>query len=90
MTAVPFDTLRLARDLEAAGFGVKQAQDTAAALANAFSDQIASRADVKDMATKADLAELKADLLKWMIGLIGFQTVAVLGGVATLLRAAGH
>ncbi len=26
------------------------------------------------LATKADLAELKADLIKWMVGIMGFMT----------------
>jgi hypothetical protein len=38
------------------------------------------------LATKIDLAEAKADILKWMFGAIGFQTMAILGGVALLLR----
>jgi len=40
MGAVPFDTLALARKLEAAGFDPKQAQDTAAALAEVLSEQV--------------------------------------------------
>jgi hypothetical protein len=41
------------------------------------------------LATKIDLAEAKADILKWMFGAIGFQTLAILGGVALLLRLSG-
>ena len=41
------------------------------------------------LATKPDLAETKAEILKWMFGAIGFQTLAILGGVAILLRLAG-
>lgn len=68
MTAVPFDTLRLARKLEAAGFNAQQAGDTAEALAEALSDQVASKADISELraevsqlATKADLAELRTE-----------------------------
>jgi hypothetical protein len=58
--AVPFDTLRLARRLESAGFAPQQAGDMAEAIAEAISA----------LATKADLlaeigslrAELKADI----------------------------
>lgn len=46
------------------------------------------------LATKADLraelAETRADLMKWIIGALGVQTLAVLGGLAALLRMAGH
>ena len=49
MAAVPFDMLALARKLEAAGFGAKQVQDTAAALAEVLSDQVATKADLRDL-----------------------------------------
>jgi hypothetical protein len=32
------------------------------------------------------MAELKADILKWMFGAIGFQTVLILGAVIALIR----
>jgi len=38
------------------------------------------------MATKVEVAEAKNDVLKWMFGAVGLQTVAILGGVAALLR----
>ena len=41
------------------------------------------------MSTKADLAEAKGELLKWMFGVVGFQTLAILGGLAALLRLLG-
>jgi len=54
MAAVPFDTLKLARRLESAGFPPKQAGDTAEALADAMSGA--------ELATKADLGAVRADL----------------------------
>src|SRR6266436_9798709 len=54
MAAVPFDTLKLARRLESAGFPPKQAGDTAEALAEAMSGA--------ELATKSDLALVRADL----------------------------
>lgn len=35
---------------------------------------------------KADISELKVDLLKWVIGAVGFQTVALIGAVITVAR----
>jgi len=55
--AVPFDTLRLARRLEAAGFAPQQAGDMAEAIAEAIST-LATKADV--LAVRADLAALEA------------------------------
>ena len=54
MAAVPFNTLKLARRLESAGFPPKQAGDTAEALADAMSGA--------ELATKADLGAVRADL----------------------------
>jgi hypothetical protein len=102
MLAVAFDTLKLARKLESAGFPPKQAQDASAALAESFAElqstiDLATREDVRKFAsdsreadmrlearladTKAGLersiAETKADLIKWVIG-IGFAQVAMI------------
>ena len=49
---MPFDTLKLARRLEAAGFPSQQAGDMAEAIAEA----------VSQLATKADLAALRGEL----------------------------
>ncbi len=72
MAAVPFDTLKLARRLEAAGFPGKQAGDTAEALAEAMSGaEIATKSDLALVRTdlaglraelKADIAALRAEL----------------------------
>ena len=32
------------------------------------------------------MAELKAEILKWMFGVVGLQTPAILGGMAAFLR----
>jgi Protein of unknown function (DUF1640) len=62
MTTIAFDTLKLARKLEAAGFPQKQAADTTAALAE-------SLGEVSGLATKADLAELRTELKADMVEL---------------------
>ena len=38
------------------------------------------------LAIRADLVDAKADILKRTMGTIGVQTLAILGGVATLFR----
>ena len=90
MASITFDTLKLARRLESAGFAPKQAADTAQALADAL-------AETADLATKADLlalkvelkaelaaqlAEQKAEILKWMFGALAVQT----GLIVTLIK----
>ena len=64
MTTLSFDTLKLARRLENAGFSSKQAGDTAEALAESLREtsDLATKQDLIELraATKADIAELRA------------------------------
>jgi phage host-nuclease inhibitor protein Gam len=72
MAAVPFDTLKLARRLESAGFPPQQAGDTAEALAEAMSGtELATNADMASVRTeiatlgselRAEIAALRAEL----------------------------
>ena len=62
MSTATFDTLTAARKLEAAGVERRQAEAHAEALREAIS------ADRDELATKADIADLKADMLKVAIG----------------------
>jgi hypothetical protein len=67
MTAMPFDTLKLADRLQAGGFSAEQARITASALAEVVADA--------DVATKADLQQteiaLRADIRQAESGLKG-------------------
>ena len=59
--AIPFDTHRFVKRLTDSGFTVQQAEALAeeqVTLLNA------------NLATKTDIANVKAELLKWMIGLL--------------------
>ncbi|SUS07047.1 conserved hypothetical protein [Candidatus Defluviicoccus seviourii] len=56
MSVLAIDTLKLARKLEAGGFTPQQAAAAAAAFAESLADATA------DMATKADVADLRRDL----------------------------
>jgi hypothetical protein len=65
MGAVPFDTLKLARRLESAGFPSRQAGDTAEALAEATAGaELATAADLTALRTevKAEIAALRVEL----------------------------
>ena len=66
MLAVAFDTLKLARSLESAGFAAKQAQDTSAAIAQSFTEwqsniNLATREDIQrlELATRDGLQKLE-------------------------------
>ena len=89
---VAFDTLRLAQRLEAAGFPAGQAQQMASTLGERIGDAVVTReffdlrlAEMRTALVR-DIAEGKAEILKWMIGAIGLQTVFILGGVAVLFH----
>lgn len=43
-------------------------------------------ARVEFAGVRGEIAEAKAELLKWMFGAVGLQTLAILGGVAALLK----
>jgi len=66
-----------------------QAEALADELAPLIDERLATKDDLANLATRADLAEVKADLMKWTFGAIGFQTVIVLGAVIALARV-GH
>ena len=58
--AVAFDTLKLSRRLEAAGFPAKQAQDTAEALAEALTANLATQGDVQSL--RGEIREVETKL----------------------------
>ena len=82
MSTTTFDTLAAARDLKAAGIEAEHAEAIAGAVRQAVS------ADRDELATKADLAGLRADLYRalWIqaAALIGTQ-LAIAGFIVHLL-----
>lgn len=92
MTIVPLDTHEVVKELKAAGFNDEQAEAVTRVVRKAQDldlSNLATKTDLETLrvATKADLAETKADILKWMIGAMGFQTVMIIGAVVALSRA---
>ena len=81
MSPVAFDTLKLAQRLESAGVPPKQAQD----MASAFSDTIGETVVTREY-LDLRLAELKAEMLKWMLGSAGLQTIVIVGAIAALIK----
>jgi hypothetical protein len=89
MTAVPFDTLKLARALrDKAHFTPEQAEGAADAIAEAVQTDLATKADLSALGSdlRADIAEAKSEIINWMFGTTGVQTIIFLGGVVALLR----
>ena len=56
--------------------------------AELIDEGLTTKADIEAqrIAAKADLAETKAEILKWMFSAIGFQTFVLLGALFALLR----
>lgn len=71
-----FDTLAYAKRLAQGGWTKEQAE----AIAEATRDALSNGAG--NLVTKADLAELKSELLKWMFA----QTLAIAGLVIALVK----
>lgn len=74
MTTAVFDTLKASRDLKAAGIGDSQAEAIVTTVARAFEDTVATKSDLAEVKAelKQDIAIVKGDikLLKWMIGVV--------------------
>ena len=79
MTAVPFDTLKLAERLQTGGFSEEQAKAASSALAEAMSvAELATASGLKvteqslQQGLRAVESSLKAEivLLKWMLGFV--------------------
>jgi hypothetical protein len=81
MAHVAFDTLKLAQRLESAGLPPKQAQEMASAFSDTIGETVVSR-EYLDLR----LAELKAEILKWMLSTVGIQTIVIIGAIAALVR----
>ena len=80
LLATAFDPLAAARDLKAAGFEQEQAEALAAQL------RAAAGADHADLATKADLAELRADLAETKADL--YRALWIQGGAIVAILTA--
>ncbi len=100
MTAVAFDTLKFVRALrEKAQMTNEQAEGFADAIAEAIQSDLATKDDITKTRTElrteiretelrleAKIEASKAEIIKWMFGTIGFQTLIILGAVIALAR----
>ena len=64
MPTATFDTLHAAKALTAAGFEAEQAEAITDTIRDAFTESVATKADIAELKAelKADIAELKAEL----------------------------
>ena len=86
MSAVTFDTLKLSRKLEKAGFSQEQATGAAEALADAMGDQVATRQDVE---TAIAPLRAKLDMVQWVVSGIGWCRRCTAGPARLLAHLTG-
>lgn len=84
MAVATLDTLAVVKRLKAAGFTDDQAEAVSGIVRDSQGVDLSNLATKADL--KADLAEVKAEILKWMFG----QTLVILGVVAALLKFGAH
>ena len=78
--------------LKEAGASEASARKAAETLADYENRFVRFDADLANLATKTDIADtkvaiadVKAEIIKWMFGTIGFQTIVILGAVIALM-----
>lgn len=89
MSALALDTHALVKELTGVGLSEPQAEAITSVVGRAREfdlKELATKGDIallrSEMATKTDLAEFKAEMTRWMFG----QTIVTLGAVAAILK----
>lgn len=91
MTVVALDTLEMAKELKAAGFSDQQAEAVTRLVRTSRdfdASHLATKSDLREqeLRLEAKIEATKAEIIKWMFGTIGFQTLIILGAVIALAR----
>ena len=86
MATAPFDTLRIAQALKAAGFDDTQSEAIVNAIQRSVGDNVATKSDLSELATKVDLSELRADMYR-ALWIQGAGLVMIMVALFTLFRA---
>jgi hypothetical protein len=78
MTAITFDTLKFTKKLEKAGLPQEQAEAIAEAFKEASGEaEVATKRDIEHLEVR--IAEMKFDLLKWIVGMSLAQFSVLIG-----------
>jgi hypothetical protein len=78
-SAITFDTLAYVKKLRSAGVPEKQAEIQAETFAEILEERVATKQDLKELelALKHDLANIKAEIIKWVAGMLVAQAAIV-------------
>lgn len=91
MTTITFDTLAYVKTLREAGIEEKQAEAQAVALADVLKSGVTDLATKQDIELlraelKRDAAEMKTELIRWVVGVGILQTTLIVGILARLAK----
>ena len=89
MSTIAFDTLKFSRALrDKAKLTTEQAEAFADELSEALHDDLSTKTSLKEAEARLEamVKASKTEILKWMFGTIGFQTLIILAAVAALSR----
>ena len=87
-TKTDIDAFRLATktDIEALSLATKTDIEALSQATTTDIGMVNANIEALRVSAKADLAETKADILKWMVSSIGIQTIVIVGAVTALVR----
>jgi hypothetical protein len=79
MKSITFDTHLYVKKLKAVGFTEEQAEAQAETLAEIIEDKLATKADLKELEInlRRELAEIKSDIIKWVVGMLIAQAIII-------------
>jgi hypothetical protein len=77
MATITFDTHKFIKTLQEAGFQEPQAEALSKAFQDMLQDQQPVSREYLDFRLKADIAELKTELIKWMTGALIAQAALI-------------
>ena len=88
MPVITFDTLAYSKKLRSVGFTEQQAEVAAEAQKETIEIVISEleARHLNDMATKIDLAEVKADLIRWVVAAGFLQTALIAALLLKLIK----
>ena len=88
MSVITFDTLAYSKKLRSVGFTEQQAEVAAEAQKETIEIVISEleTRHLNDMATKIDLAEVKADLIRWVVAAGFLQTALIAALLLKLIK----
>ena len=80
MGSTTFDSLAYSKKLKGAGFSEQQAETLASAQAELIEERLATKRDLREFELRLEsrLAQLKAELIKWVLGLSGAQAALII------------